>query len=68
LPLPARKSKTAGDFPGSTALGRTGDGSYLSPEYLGSFATAPGLVSLLMFLLFAAMPMIGARAGSEWRE
>jgi hypothetical protein len=37
------------------------------PEYLGSFATAPGLVSLVMFLLFAAMPMIVARAGSEWR-
>jgi hypothetical protein len=33
------------------------------PEYLGSFATAPGLVSLLMFLLFAAMPTIVARAG-----
>jgi hypothetical protein len=32
-------------------------------EYLASFATAPGLVSLLMFLLFAAMPMIVARAG-----
>ena len=32
-------------------------------EYLASFATAPGLVSLLMFLLFAAMPTIAARAG-----
>jgi hypothetical protein len=32
-------------------------------EYLASFATAPGLVSLLMFLLFAAMPTIVARAG-----
>jgi hypothetical protein len=33
------------------------------PEYLASFATAPGLVSLLMFVLFAAMPTIVARAG-----
>jgi hypothetical protein len=33
------------------------------PEYLASFATAPGLVSLLMFLLFAAMPTIVTRAG-----
>jgi hypothetical protein len=29
-------------------------------EYLASFATAPGLVSLLMLLLFAAMPTIVA--------
>jgi hypothetical protein len=28
-----------------------------------SFATAPSLVSLLMFVAFAAMPMIVARAG-----
>jgi len=48
---------------GSTPLGRAGRGSYLSPEYLASFATAPGLVSLLMFVLFAAMPTIVARAG-----
>jgi hypothetical protein len=33
------------------------------PEYLESFATAPGLVSLLMFVLFAAMPTILTRAG-----
>ena len=33
------------------------------PEYLASFVTIPGLVSLLMFLLFAAMPMIVTRAG-----
>jgi hypothetical protein len=33
------------------------------PEYLASFATAPGLVSLLMFLLFAAMPTLVTRAG-----
>jgi len=32
-------------------------------EYLGSFVTAPGLVSLLMFLLFAAMPTLVVRAG-----
>ena len=32
------------------------------PEYLASLVTAPGLVSLLMFVLFAAMPtlVIGA--------
>jgi hypothetical protein len=36
----------------------------LSPhEYLGSFATAPGLVSLLMFLLSAAMATLVTRAG-----
>jgi len=35
------------------------------PEYLASFATGPGLVSLLMFLLFAAMPTIVARAGRD---
>ena len=33
------------------------------PEYLASFATAPGLVSLLMFLLFAAMPTLVMRVG-----
>jgi hypothetical protein len=32
-------------------------------EYLASFATAPGLVSLLMFVLFAAMPTIVMRTG-----
>jgi hypothetical protein len=32
------------------------------PEYLGSFATAPGLVSLLMFVVFAAMPTLVTRA------
>ena len=32
-------------------------------EYLGSFVTTPGLVSLLMFLLFAAMPTLVTRAG-----
>jgi hypothetical protein len=31
------------------------------PEYLASFATAPGLVSQLMFLLFAAMPTLVTR-------
>jgi hypothetical protein len=35
------------------------------PEYLASFATAHGLLSLLMFLLFAAMPTIVARAGRD---
>ena len=33
------------------------------PEYLASFAAANGLVSLLMFLLFAAMPTIVTQAG-----
>jgi hypothetical protein len=32
-------------------------------EYLVSFMTIPGLVSLLMFLLFAAMPTLVTRAG-----
>ena len=32
-------------------------------ECLASFVTIPGLVSLLMFLLFAAMPMLVTRAG-----
>ena len=32
-------------------------------DYLGSFATGPGLASLLMFVLFAAMPMIVMRVG-----
>jgi hypothetical protein len=27
-------------------------------EYLASFATAPGVISLIMFLLFAAMPSL----------
>ena len=33
------------------------------PEYLASFATGSGLVSLLMFLLFAVMPTLITRAG-----
>jgi len=33
------------------------------PEYLVSFATAPGLVSLVMFVLFAAMPTLVTQAG-----
>ena len=32
-------------------------------EYLGSFATASGLASLLMFVLFAATPTLVMRAG-----
>jgi hypothetical protein len=32
------------------------------PEYLASFATIPGVISLLMFLLFAAMPTLVMRA------
>jgi hypothetical protein len=32
-------------------------------EYLGSLATAPGVISLLMFLLFAAMPTLVTRIG-----
>ena len=30
-------------------------------DYLGSFTTAPGVVSLLMFLLFAALPTLVTR-------
>jgi len=30
-------------------------------EYVGSFATAPGVISLLMFLLFAVMPTLIGR-------
>lgn len=36
-------------------------------EYLASFANGPGLISLVMFLLFAAMPTLVARAGSVSR-
>jgi hypothetical protein len=32
-------------------------------EYLGSLATAPGVISLVMFLLFAAMPTLVTRIG-----
>jgi hypothetical protein len=31
--------------------------------YFASFLTAPGVISLLMFLLFAAMPTLVTRAG-----
>jgi hypothetical protein len=34
-------------------------------DYLAGFLTAPGVVSLLMFLLFAAMPTLVTRAGSR---
>ena len=34
-------------------------------DYLGSFVTIPDLVSLLMFVLFAAMPTIVARVGRD---
>ena len=36
-------------------------------EYLASFASGPGVISLLMFLLFAAMPTLVTRAGSVSR-
>jgi len=36
-------------------------------EYLAGFATAPGIISLVMFLLFAAMPTLVTRAGSVSR-
>jgi hypothetical protein len=36
-------------------------------EYLASFATVPGIISLVMFLLFAAMPTLVTRAGSVSR-
>jgi hypothetical protein len=32
-------------------------------EYLGSLVTAPGVISLIMFLLFAAMPTLVTRIG-----
>ena len=32
-------------------------------EYLGSLVTAPGVISLLMFLLFALMPTLVTRIG-----
>ena len=35
------------------------------PEYLASFANAPGVISLVMFLLFAAMPTLVTRAGGR---
>jgi hypothetical protein len=34
-------------------------------EYLASFANAPGVISLVMFLLFAAMPTLVTRAGGR---
>jgi hypothetical protein len=34
-------------------------------EYLWSFVTIPGLVSLLMFLLFAAVPTLVTRVGRD---
>jgi hypothetical protein len=36
-------------------------------DYLTGFLTAPGVVSLLMFQLFAAMPTLVTRAGSVSR-
>ena len=36
---------------------------YLFGTYLGSFTTAPGLISLLMFLVFAAMPALVSQVG-----
>ena len=36
-------------------------------EYLASFVTAPGIISLLMFLVFGAMPTLVTRAGSVSR-
>jgi len=30
-------------------------------DYLASFATAPGIISLLMFVLFAAMPTLASQ-------
>jgi hypothetical protein len=39
----------------------------LLPEYMASFMTVPGLVSLHMFVLFAAMPARDAsRVGMAW--
>ena len=35
--------------------------------YFASFLTAPGVISLTMFLLFAAMPTLVTRAGSVSR-
>src|SRR5437660_1639436 len=36
-------------------------------EYFASFVTGPGVISLLMFLLFAAMPTLVTRAGAVSR-
>ena len=36
-------------------------------EYLASFVTGPGVISLLMFLVFGAMPTLVTRAGSVSR-
>jgi hypothetical protein len=36
-------------------------------DYLASFASGPGVVSLLMFLLLAAMPTLVTGAGSVFR-
>jgi hypothetical protein len=36
-------------------------------EYLASFASGPGVISLVMFLFFAAMPTLVTRAGSVSR-
>jgi endonuclease/exonuclease/phosphatase (EEP) superfamily protein YafD len=36
-------------------------------EYLAGFTTAPGIISLVMFLLFAAMPTLVTRVGSVSR-
>jgi hypothetical protein len=33
-------------------------------EHLASFVTGPGVISLLMFLVFGAMPTLVTRAGS----
>jgi hypothetical protein len=41
--------------------------AYYIQEYLAGFATVPGIISLLMFLLFAAMPTLVTRAGSVSR-
>jgi hypothetical protein len=38
-------------------------------EYLASFLTAPGLISLLMFLLFAFMPtLVGRFTAAVWQR
>ena len=36
-------------------------------DYLASYANGPGVISLIMFLLFAAMPTLVTRAGSVSR-
>ena len=48
----------AGDIGTCRDLGRLVGAKVITAGYLASFATAPGVISLLMFLTFAAMPTL----------